>query len=89
MRAYYTRLLMNRKNFKIIQEFPLVNNLYPINLSPTKPRLTQAKTDLNPEHWHRRVGHSSPERYYKLSEIFRRYQNSIYQSYNLSDVRHV
>ena len=71
IRSYPACILMRPKTFEIIQDFPLIDDLYPIKLNKTKVKILQTrKLNYSPEDWHKRVGHPSPERYLKLSEIF-------------------
>ena len=62
---------MKPGTLQIIQDFPLIGDLYSIKMDLNKAKTFQAKrSSVDPSEWHRRVGHPSPERYFKLSEMF-------------------
>ena len=71
LRPHSCYILMKSGILQIIQEFSLIGDTYPIRVDLNKPKTFQEKrSSVDTSEWQRRVGHPSPELYFKLSEFF-------------------
>ncbi len=67
---YSACFFMCKKTFEIVAEYPLRGGLYPFNLpSITRKAYTIYTRSKKLEEWHRKLGHISSERLFRLSKM--------------------